>query len=538
MGVEAILTDDIESAAATIEAKELLEHVRILSSDEFEGRAPGTKGEEKTVEYICKTFADLGLKSFPGARPYCQSVPLVGCTSHPTLQIRSGARVMSPRRADDYTIMSGQFAANSSTSSPMVFVGYGIVAPEYGWDDYKGVDVRGKTLVMLVGDPPIKDAGNPDVLDTNMFDGSRMTYYGRWTYKYEIAAEKGAAAAIIVHDTEAASYPYDVVKNSWSGERLELRHSTRPRPQYEGWITTDFAVEMFREAGFDFHELKGRACTKQFAPIDMPLEATCELQCDLREFQSDNVIGYIEGSDPELRKEAVMYSAHWDHFGIDKSGKGIYAGAADNGTGVACLLSLAAAFARLKERPKRTTIFFATTAEEHNLLGAKHYSEQPLFPLERTVAVINMDCLNVWGRTKSIISILDGRSTLDEPLKELARSQGRTIVPDAEPEKGSCFRSDHFEMMRKGIPCLLFMEQGANYIDKPPEFEKKMKHEFVSCHYHKVTDVINDSWDLSGLAEDTQLFFRLGAIVANTRERPQWLPEGKKGMGFLEPATV
>jgi len=537
MAVEAILTDDIERAAGTILAEDLLEHVRILSSDELEGRAPGTRGEERTVEYLCQVFSKLGLKSFPGERPYCHSVPLVGCTTLATLKLKSSNSSISARRSEDYTIVSGHFEPSTKTTSDLVFVGYGVVAPEYGWDDYKGIDVKGKTLVMLVGDPPIKDPKNPDALDPTMFDGPRLTYFGRWTYKYEIAAEKGAAAALIVHDTDAAGYPYDVVKNSWSGERLELRHSNQRRTAYEGWITTDLAVKLFHEAGLDFQKLKEQACTKQFTPVEMAVEATCETQCHLRQFSSDNVIGFIEGSDPQLKNEAVMYSAHWDHFGVDKTGNGVYSGAADNGTGVASLLSIAEAFTKLKERPQRSIIFFATTGEEHNLLGAKHYAEQPLFPLDKTVAMINMDCLNIWGRTRSIISILDGRSTLDEPLRALAAKDGRTIIPDTNPEKGACFRSDHFEMMRKGVPSLLFMLEGADYIDKPAEFETKMKVEFFSCHYHKFSDKIDDSWDLSGLMEDTQLFFRVGTVVANTPEKPRWLPNGKKGMGFLESAA-
>ncbi len=375
----------------------------------------------------------------------------------------------------------------------------------------------------------------PTCSDSNMFNGKALTYYGRWTYKFEIALAKGAVGALIVHETAAASYGWDVVVNSNAGERFDLEGS-EARLDYEGWISLDYAKALFARAGMNYDDMKRKACTKQFSPVPLNLKAACEMTWDRRVFSSNNCLGYIEGSDPVLKNEAVMYTAHWDHFGQDKSkpDRQFFSGAADNATGVACLLAIAQAFSKLEIKPKRSIIFFSTTAEEHMLLGARYYAEHPLFPLNNTVALLNMDCMNVWGRTRKLVSILEGRSSLDEPLRAFAAEQGRTILPDQYSERGVCFRSDHFELMRKGVPSLLLMQPGSDYIGKTPEWETKKKQEFIAHTYHKVADKINDDWDLSGLVEDAQLLFKVGVVVANSAERPHWYADAMKGFGFRE----
>jgi Zn-dependent M28 family amino/carboxypeptidase len=429
---------------------------------------------------------------------------------------------------DDYVAVSRRFVDEVTVQdSDVVFVGYGVVAPEYGWDDYKDVDVKGKTIVMLVNDPAIPDPKDASKLDENMFKGNAMTYYGRWTYKYEIATEKGAAAAIIVHETGPAGYPFEVVSGSWGRENFDIQAPDKnmARVAVESWITSDVAKKLFTACGKDFDQLKKSALGKDFKPVALGAKASFKLKNTLREVQSNNVIAKLEGSDARLKDEYVVYTAHWDHLGRDETLQGdqIFNGALDNASGTATLLELAEAFSRLQPAPKRSVLFLAVTAEEKGLLGAKYYANNPLYPLERTLANINMDGANQWGKTKDVVVIGLGNSTLDELLTEAARKQGRTVKPDAEPEKGFFYRSDHFEFAKLGVPAL-YPDSGTEYIGKPESYGQQKRDEYTQRDYHKVSDDIKPDWDLAGAVDDAQLIFEVGYAVANGDRYPEWKP--------------
>jgi Zn-dependent M28 family amino/carboxypeptidase len=406
-----------------------------------------------------------------------------------------------------------------------VFVGYGIVAPEYGWDDYKNVDVKGKTILMLINDPAIPDPKDPSKLDEKMFKGKAMTYYGRWTYKYEIAAQKGAAAAVIIHETEPAAYPYSVVKTSWAKENFELDQPDKNMGavQVRSWITLDVAKKLLADSGQDFDALKKAALKKDFRPVALKAKANISIKQTLRSFKSRNVVGKLEGSDPKLSDEWVIYTAHWDHLGrhLDLPGDQIFNGAIDNASGVASLIQISAAFAKLNPPPRRSVLFMATTAEEAGLLGAKFYAEHPLYPLEKTLADINIDTVNPWGKTKDLEDLSNGNSTLDDMLATAAKRNGREMKPNSQPEKGSFYRADQFEFCKVGVPAL-YTGGGKEVIGKPPDFGQQKKNEYVAHIYHQVSDQVNPEWDLSGAAQDMQLLLEVGYQVANGDKFPEW----------------
>jgi Zn-dependent M28 family amino/carboxypeptidase len=520
---------ELKPALDSITSDDLLKHIKTLSSDEFEGRGPGTHGEELSVAYITDQFKRIGLKPGNPDGTYVQKVPLMGFQAQqPQFTIKVGGKQLSYNFPDDYVAVSRHFEPQIDVNdSDVVFVGYGVVAPEYGWDDYKGVDVKGKTIVMLVNDPAIPDPKDPSKLDPNMFKGDAMTYYGRWTYKYEIAAQKGAAAAIIVHETGPAGYPYEVVKGSWGRENFDIQNPNKnaDRAKIEAWMTLDKAKELFAAAGQDFDALKKTAITKDFKPVSLNAKATFHLKNNLRTIDSQNVIGKLEGSDPQLKNEYVIYTAHWDHLGKDDSlpGDKIYNGAIDNASGVATILEIAEAFTKLPTPPKRTILFLSVTGEEKGLLGSKYYAEHPLYPLAKTLAEINKDGVNQWGRTKDITLIGYGNSTLDDITQQVAAMQGRTVVPDPEPEKGYFYRSDHFEFAKQGVPAL-DPDSGTDYVGKPPGYGKQKRDEYTANDYHKPSDEVKPDWDLSGAVEDAQLLFMVGYNVAQGDKYPEWKP--------------
>jgi Zn-dependent M28 family amino/carboxypeptidase len=525
-------SSDIRAARDSIDAGTLLEHIKILASDEFEGRAPGTRGEELTVNYLIEQFQKIGLKPGNPDGSYVQKVPLAGILSKASGEFVSKGRRIALSPLKDFVGVTRRYSESVEVKdSDVVFVGYGVVAPEYGWDDYKDVDVRGKTIIMLINDPAVHDPHDPTKLDETMFRGRAMTYYGRWTYKYEIATEKGAAAAIIVHETGPAGYPFEVVTGSWGRENFDIVTPDRnmSRVPVEGWISLDKAKEVFKAAGQDFDQLKEAAVRKDFRPVPLGLRANFRIRNTLREVGSRNVIAKLDGSDPTLRDEYIIYTAHWDHLGKDNTLEGdqIFNGAHDNATGTAGLLELAKAFSKLDPRPKRSILFLAVTAEEQGLLGAKYYAANPLYPLERTVANINMDGLNTWGRTSDIVVIGLGNSTLDDVLAEAARAQGRVLKPDAEPEKGFYYRSDHFEFAKLGVPAL-YTDNGTDYIGKPQEWALKKREEYTKNDYHKPSDEVREDWDLSGAVEDLSILFEVGFRVAQAAQRPEW----KEGTEF------
>jgi Zn-dependent M28 family amino/carboxypeptidase len=522
------LPAEIKPALDSITSDDILKHIKTLSSDEFEGRGPGTKGEELSVGYITEQFKRLGLKPGNPDGTYVQKVPLMGFRAEPQLSITAGGKQLGYKFPDDYVAVSRHFEPQVDVNdSDVVFVGYGVVAPEYGWDDYKGVDVKGKTIVMLVNDPAVPDPADPNKLDPNMFKGNAMTYYGRWTYKYEIAAQKGAAAAIIIHEEKPAAYPYKVVRDSWGRENFDTQNANKnaDRASVEAWMTLDKAKELFAAGGQDFDALKKVAVTKDFKPVALNAKASFHLKNNLRTVDSQNVVAKLEGSDPTLKNEYVVFTAHWDHLGKDEKLQGdqIFNGAIDNASGVATLLEWAEAFTKLATPPKRSVIFLAVTAEEKGLLGSKYYAEHPLYPLEKTLADINIDGINQWGRTKDITLIGFGNSTLDDLMQAAAAAQGRTVAPDPEPEKGSFYRSDHFEFAKQGVPAL-DPDSGTDYIGKPANYGKQKRDEYTEHDYHNVTDEVKPDWDLSGAVEDAQLLFAVGYNVAQGDKYPEWKP--------------
>jgi Zn-dependent M28 family amino/carboxypeptidase len=510
-------------------AESFLAHVKTLSSDDFEGRSVGTHGGEVTEQYLVSEFQRLGLAPGNPDGTYLQAVPLSGHSSTPQASVRANGQTLDLRFRDDFVAWSYSRASHVEVKdSELVFVGYGVNAPEYGWDDFKGLDVKGKTLVVLINDPQIPDPKDPSRLDDTMFKGKAMTYYGRWTYKYETAAARGAAAVLIVHETKTAAYPWSVVVNSNSNENFDIDYGTdNPRfPKVPAWITTDTARQIFALAGKDFDTLKQAALQRDFhtqslgARIDLTVDKTW------RNIPSHNVLGKIQGSDPKLRDEVVVYSAHWDHFGWNPSLAGtktdqVFHGALDNASGVAALLELARAYKALPIPPRRSILFIATTAEERGLLGAQYYATHPLVPLARTAADINIDGLNVHGRTHDVVVIGYGNSELEEILAKQAKRQQRVIVPDQVPEHGGFFRADHFEFAKVGVPSL-YLGDGVNFLGKPASYGRSVIDHYTEYDYHKPTDIVRSDWDLSGAIQDMELLFRVGYEVAETDRMPRW----------------
>jgi Zn-dependent M28 family amino/carboxypeptidase len=515
---------------AAITAKGLMDRIRTLSSDEFEGRAPGTHGEDLSINYVADQFKKAGLEPGNTDGTYFQKVPLVGITASKNrdLQFKTASDSLNLKFGDDYVAWTERVRPETKIDSDLVFVGYGVVAPEYNWDDYKGVDVRGKVLVMLVNDPPVPDPDNPAELDPKTFGGKAMTYYGRWTYKYEIAAEKGAAGALIVHETGPAGYPWDVVRGSWSAEQfnLESKDDNMSRVAIEGWITDGRARELFKAAGKNFDQLKQAAVGRDFKPVELGVRAQLTLDNQIRRIESHNVAAKLTGSDPKLKDEYVIYTAHWDHLGVgipNAKGDKIYNGAQDNASGTAGLIEIARGFKTLRQPPRRSILFLAVTAEEKGLLGSRYYAENPIYPLAKTLADINMDVLNVYGPTRDITVIGLGNSTLDDVLREAAARVGRTLRPDPRPEVGSFYRSDHFSFAKQGVPAL-DTHAGIDYVGRPAGWGLKKQEDYTANDYHKPSDEIKADWDLEGAVQDLKLLASVGYSVANTDKYPEWAP--------------
>jgi Zn-dependent M28 family amino/carboxypeptidase len=407
-----------------------------------------------------------------------------------------------------------------------VFVGYGVEAPELNWDDYKGVDLTGKTMVVLVGDPPVADPTDPSRLDPKVFGGDAMTYYGRWVYKFDAGAARKADGVIIVHETGPAGYGFSIVQGRLA-ELFDLRADDRNigRPAMEGWITLDRAKELFTLAGQDFGALKARAATREFRPVPLGITASLTIRNVLRSVESRNVVGRLTGADPALRDEHVVVTAHWDHFGHGSpvGGETIRHGAVDNATGVAGLLELARAFAASPVRPKRSMLFLSVTAEEQLLLGSEHYVRHPLVPLEKTLAVMNLEMLNVYGRTADITVYGLGASDLDDHVRAAAAKQSRVVRGDPAPEQGWFYRSDHFPFARRGVPAM-WVGGGDDYVGQPAGYGKRMRDEYVANRYHKPADVVRPDWDVTGALEDLQIYFEVGLGVANASRYPEWKP--------------
>lgn len=507
-----------------LSAEALIEHVRTLASDEFEGRAPGTEGERLTVEYLERTFAAAGLQpgvtAGDGTRSWRQQVALNAATltNNPVLTItgRDGARPYA--YGEDFTVWTRRLDPTIDISNAeLVFVGYGINAPELGWNDYEGVDVRGRIVVMLINDPDF------DTGDDRGFGGRAMTYYGRWTYKFEEAGRQGAAGAIIIHQTAPASYPWPVIGSRVSGARFDVVRTDRgaSRAGFEGWIQEQVARDTFRRAGMDFDQMRARAQTRGFRAVRMGrLTGSVRLETRNEQMTSANVVGILPGrTRPD---EYIIYTAHWDHLGrcapID--GDDICNGALDNATGTAALVEIARQF-QADGGPERSVVFIALTAEEQGLLGALYYQQNPIFPARQTVAAINMDGINSMGRTRDIEVVGFGKSEMDDLIVAAAQAQGRRVEPDSNPEAGYFYRSDHIHFAQLGIP-VLYTSNGIDMVDGGVERGRALNEAYVANNYHKPSDEVTDQWDMSGGAEDLRLLYNIGRQLADSDRWPQW----------------
>ncbi|MDD5541933.1 MAG: M28 family metallopeptidase [Acidobacteriia bacterium] len=518
----------IQKALSSISAKDFSRIDKTLSSDEYEGRAPASKGETLSTQFIEGEFKKLGLKPGNTNSSYFQKVPMVGMNIENTdakLVFAGKDKKEELAYGDDYMAFSEREAPTVSFDAPLVFAGYGVVAPEYKWNDFKNVNVKGKVLLVLVNDPPIPDPKDPTKLDPHMFGGKAMTYYGRWTYKYEEAARKGAVGCIIIHETEPAAYPWEVVKGSWSGEQFTLVQKDKGASKIaiEAWITRDRAVQLFKLAGKDFDAMKKEALSREFKPVDLGVTASLTLNQKLRRIESNNVIAKIEGSDAAGKNEYVIYTAHWDHLGMRETpqGKEIFHGAVDNASGVAGLIQLAKAFTQLPTPPRRSVVFLSVTAEEKGLLGSQYYATHPIYPLNKTAAVINMDGVNVLGKTKDFTIIGYGQSSLDDLVKKFAARQGRVVKSDPTPEHGGYYRSDHFSFAKVGVPAL-DPKSGVDYVGHPAGWGLEQQKEYTAKRYHKPADLFDPNWNLSGAVQDLQLLFEVGNDVADSSTWPEW----------------
>ena len=508
----------IRKAAEAINGEAYRSQVQGLSADELQGRSPGSEGESRTAAYIEKEYLELGLQPAAGG-DFRQDVALVEITgSQQRLSFAKDGGGMSLAYGDDMVIGTRRVQPAASVSaSEVVFVGYGIDAPEYAWNDYAGVDMHGKTALILVNDPGFVTG------EEDLFRGKAMTYHGRWTYKFEEAARQGAAAAIIVHETAPAAYDWAVVRNSWSGPQfyLDTADGNAGRSALEGWITEARARQLMELAGQDFDGLKAAAVKRGFKPVPLGVTATGSVQNAIRHKRSPNFAGLMPGKDrPE---EYVVYMAHWDHLGVDDGTEGdrIYNGAVDNATGVAGILTIARAYRDMLPGASRSVLFLAVTAEESGLLGSEYYVAHPLVPLEKTAAVVNIDALNPLGRAKDLEVVGFGASDLEDVLADAAKSQGRSLRPDGKPEAGRFYRSDQFNFAKAGVPSL-YVKSGTTLRDKPAGTGRALLDDYEAKRYHKPGDEYSDDWDVSGTVEDLKLLFEVGARVANGKDWPAW----------------
>ena len=517
---------DLEKAALMLDEKEYMAHINTLASDEFEGRAPSTPGGEKTVAYLESHFRSLGLEPAftdeSGNATYLQPVSLMELTvtNNPPLSFQhsDGSTAELPYKEDSIVFTSRTDEESSIKDSELVFVGYGVVAPEYGWDDYAGVDMTGKTAVILVNDPGYRKPGG------ELFKGLAMTYYGRWTYKYEEAARQGAAGAIIVHEYGAAGYPWQVVSGSWSGAQYKLftEDGNKNNVAVEAWITQEAAEKLFAKNGMNYGEMVAKATEPGFKPIPMQSTASASMQVSSKKSASNNVAGVIRGK--TRPDEAFIYTAHWDHLGVkeDTFGKDkIFNGALDNATGTAALLEIAQAFKALPDAPERSVVFLAVTAEESGLLGSKQYAEDPAFPMNKTVAGINIDGMSTIGASNDVVVVGYGNSQMDDYLKEVSKTQKRVVVPEPTPEKGYFYRSDHFNLAKKGVP-MLYAEAGLSIKDKPKGYGEQETNRYLAQRYHKPGDEVHPEWDNGGIMQDLYAHFIIGNKIADSNDWPQW----------------
>jgi len=505
-------------------------HIKFLSDDRLEGRGTGARGGELAALYCAEQFEAMGLKGAGANGNFWQPVSLVGVKADPKTELHvSGSHGSEKFKfADDYVVFTGAQTDHVNVKADLVFVGYGIDAPGQKWNDYKGPadDYRGKILVMLVNDPPATPA------EPNLFGGRTLTYYGRWTYKYEEAARRGAVGAILLHTSESAGYPWSVVRTSNGSWRFDIARTageTTPYLQLRSWITDEAAHRLMSLAGQNLDELRKRAATRDFRPVDLHLTASIDLHSEVKKVEAPNVVALLPGRDPKLRDEYVVYSAHWDHFGIgapDKNGDTIYNGALDNATGVASVLEIARVLSHLppNQRPRRSFLFLITTGEEQGLIGAEWYSLHPLVPLSKTAADINLDSMNILGPTRDFVPLGAERSTLRNIVADIARERGLRISPDPRPEQGSFFRSDHFPFAKVGVPSIS-LKEGSDYIGHTKEWGEQKFKEYNEAHYHQPSDEYRDDWNFQAMIQEADFALEIGRRVADMLTPPKFNPD-------------
>ncbi len=527
------LPEGARAAAAAIDRNALEAPTRFLADDLLEGRAPMNRGDELACRYVASVMQSLGLEPGGPGGAWEQRFDVLGVTSAApaTWTFRARGKEATLKFWDEFIASAGdQAPAAKIADAELVFVGYGIQAPEYAWDDFKGADLRGKVLVMMNNDPD---------WDPNLFAGNRRLYYGRWSYKYESAARAGAAAAIIIHTTPSAGYGWQVVQNSWTGEQFELPNGSEPRVGVRAWTTEDAARRVLAVAGFDLDALVAKARSREFRPVPLGITTSLALANSIRRGTTANVLGLLRGRDPALADQVVIFSAHHDHLGVgrpDATGDAIYNGAVDNATGVAQVLAIAKAFAALPERPRRSVLFAIVTGEESGLLGSAYYAAHPTFAPDKIVADVNFDAGNVFGRTHDVALVGKGRSSLDAVAEAAAALQGRVVVEEAFPDRGAYYRSDHFSFARIGVPGLYF-KGGLDYVGRDPEWGKRTTEAWGKAHYHQPSDEWSPAWNYDGMIEDAQLGFFAGLAVANADAVPAWTP-GDEFAGLRRPAAA
>jgi Zn-dependent M28 family amino/carboxypeptidase len=512
--------NDADQAGTRIEENTLRAHVRYLSDDLLEGRGPGARGGMLAAKYIASQFEALGLEPAGAEHSYFQLVQMIGSRPDPAnrLVVKTGSGSSEFKFADEFVGGTDMEQTEVPINGYIVFVGYGITAPEANWDDYKGQDVRGKILMMMVNDPPAT------ATEPNLFGGKALTYYGRWTYKYEEAARRGAAGVILIHTNQSAGYGWNVVRNSWGAERFGLvPDANAPTLKLKSWVTEDVARRIAMMGGQNLDQLLQQAAARSFKPVTLDASVDTTMRYLVQRMTSPNVAGIYRGNDPTLKNEYVTYSAHWDHLGIrpDQPGDNIYNGAVDNATGVAGILAIAKAFGALNIKPKRSILFIATTAEEQGLLGAEYYAQHPLVPLKDTVANINIDSMNVLGQTTDLTPLGADRSTLGKVIEEVAKENGLTVSPDAHPEQGSFYRSDHFPVAKAGVPAVNF-EPGSKFVGHSEKWGEEQFNDYNEHHYHQPSDEYNLNWNVAGMIQQARMAFLVGLRVANWNEVPHW----------------
>jgi Zn-dependent M28 family amino/carboxypeptidase len=515
------------AVSGLISENTLRAHIKYLSDDLLEGRGTGARGGELAAKYIAAQFEALGLRGGAQNSSFFQPVSLVGVNANPkpTLTINGNDKKETFKFADDFVVFTGAQTEDVSVDADLVFVGYGIEAPEQHWNDYKGdaSDYRNKILVMLVNDPPAT-TGEP-----NLFGARALTYYGRWTYKFEEAARRGAAGVILLHTDESAGYPWSVVRTSNGSWRYDIARGANERTPFlkmRSWMTDDAAHKLMRMAGQDLDALRRQAASRDFQPVKLNLKASIDIKSEVKRVEAPNVAAVIQGRDPRLRDEYVIFSAHWDHLGIgapNKKGDTIYNGAVDNATGVASMIAMAEAIMKMPpaERPRRSIMFLIPTAEEQGLLGSEWYSTHPLVPLEKTAANVNLDSMNILGPTHDFVPLGAERSSLEAIVEAVARERSMRVAPDPRPEQGSFYRSDHFPFAKVGVPSIS-LKEGADYVGRPKGWGEERFKAYNTANYHQPSDEYSDSWDFRGMVQETELALEIGRRIADTDNLPRF----------------